>query len=78
MLEFLQQFGGTVIVLLIVLALVALAIRSLVKDRKNGKGLCGGNCGSCSVGCAHGCGGKGMSDEEIKKTIEKYKQEHSK
>lgn len=43
---------GTVVVGIIVIALVGLAIRSMIKDKKNGVSLqCGGNCNSCK-----GCG----------------------
>ena len=41
---------GTVLVGAIVLACVALAIRSLRKDKKNGKSSCGGDCAHCR-GC---------------------------
>ena len=42
---------GTFIVGLIVLAVVILAIRSMVKDKKAGKSLqCGGDCSKCR-GC---------------------------
>ena len=42
---------GTFIVGLIVLAVVLLAIRSMVKDKKAGKSLqCGGDCSKCR-GC---------------------------
>lgn len=37
---------GTVVVGAIVLGIAGLAIRSLVKDKKNGKS-CSGNCGGC-------------------------------
>lgn len=78
MLAFLQQTLGTIVVLLIVIALVALAIRSLVKDRRSGKGICGGNCASCSS-CGHGCGsGKMMSDQEIRDAIEQQKRRNQK
>jgi hypothetical protein len=39
---------STLIVGLMVAGIVFLAVRSIVKDRKNGKSLCGGNCGGCS------------------------------
>ena len=35
---------------------VALIIRGLIRDRKAGKHICGGSCGSCS-GCGGGCAG---------------------
>ena len=43
---------GTVIVALVLLAVVGLIIYSMVKDKKQGKHSCGGNCASCS-GCSH-------------------------
>ncbi|MGN0151739.1 MAG: FeoB-associated Cys-rich membrane protein [Wujia sp.] len=43
---------GTFIVLLVLLVLVALIIRSMVRDKKNGKSLqCGGDCGHCGCHC---------------------------
>jgi hypothetical protein len=42
---------GTAIVLLVLAAIVALIVRSMIKDRKNGKSpTCGGDCGKCR-GC---------------------------
>ncbi|KIR01906.1 hypothetical protein P261_00720 [Lachnospiraceae bacterium TWA4] len=41
---------GTVIVGAIVAGVVALVIRVIIKDKKNGKG-CNGDCGGCS--CCH-------------------------
>ena len=42
---------GTAIVLVALLVVVALAARSLIKDKKNGKSIsCGGDCKHC-----HGC-----------------------
>lgn len=43
---------GTAIVLLVVLAAVGLAVRSMVKDKKAGKSLqCGGDCKHCGGHC---------------------------
>lgn len=39
---------STLIVGLIVAGIVFLAVRSIVRDKRNGKSLCGGNCGGCS------------------------------
>ena len=36
---------GTFITLVVVVGLVGLAVRSMIKDKKSGKGSCGGNCG---------------------------------
>mgnify|MGYP003424918986 FL=1 len=42
---------GTAIVLVILAVVVALATKSLIKDKKNGKSIsCGGDCRHC-----HGC-----------------------
>lgn len=53
MLSFLKANIGTIIVLLILIAIVVLIIRSLVKNKKSGKGTCGGDCSHCSAGCIH-------------------------
>ncbi len=46
---------GTFVVLLIVIAIIALAVRSLIKDRENGISSCGGSCGACaSAGICRG------------------------
>lgn len=43
---------GTIIVGLIVAALVGLSLRSMIRDKKNGKSLqCGGNCKNCGGHC---------------------------
>ncbi len=43
---------GTAIVLVVVLAAVGLAVRSMVKDKKAGKSLqCGGDCKHCGGHC---------------------------
>ena len=41
---------GTIIVGAILLLVVALVIRSMVRDKKNGKSLqCGGDCSHCGI-----------------------------
>lgn len=43
---------GTLIVGLIVLAMVTVAVMSMVKDKKNGKSIqCGGDCSHCGGHC---------------------------
>ncbi len=42
---------GTIIVLLIVAAIAIFAVRSIYKDKKNGKSSCGGDCSKCHGGC---------------------------
>ena len=44
-------FMGTIITLVVVAGLVGLAVRSIIKDKKSGKGSCGGNCGQCKRHC---------------------------
>lgn len=51
MLEWLSPYIGTVLVCVALAAVFALLIRSLVRDKKKGKPLCGGQCGSCAMGC---------------------------
>ena len=41
---------GTLIVLVVLGAVVALIVRSIVKDKKSGKSSCGGDCSNCK-GC---------------------------
>lgn len=43
---------GTLVVSLFLLGAVALAVRSMIRDKKNGKFLqCGGDCGHCGRHC---------------------------
>lgn len=43
---------GTIIVLIVLAIIVALIIRSMVKDKKAGKSLqCGGDCNKCGGHC---------------------------
>jgi hypothetical protein len=42
---------GTFFVALLLIAIVTLISLSLIRDKKQGKRSCGGNCGSCA-GCA--------------------------
>ena len=45
---------GTLIVLIVLAAAVALIIRSMVKDKKNGKSIqCGGDCRHCGGHCGN-------------------------
>ncbi len=53
MLNFIQANIWTIIVAVVLTVIVGLIIRSLVKDKKSGKGICGGDCSNCH-GCPHG------------------------
>lgn len=46
---------GTVLVLAVLLVVVGLIVRGMVRDRKQGKSSCGGDCASCHGGCSHKC-----------------------
>ena len=47
MLEFLSQYWGSILVVLLLLGLCALAVWRLHAQRKNGKCGCGGGCCGC-------------------------------
>ncbi len=51
----LMEHVGTIIVCLILLAVIALAIRTLRKDKAQGKSSCGAGCAGCAMrGSCHG------------------------
>lgn len=54
MFAWLQANLGSIVVVLFLIVLVALIVRRLILDRKAGKHICGGSCGSCGGGCG-GC-----------------------
>lgn len=47
-----ESVVGTAVVAIVVVILVALAVRSMIKDKKNGKSIqCGGDCKHCGGRC---------------------------
>ncbi|MCM1150126.1 MAG: FeoB-associated Cys-rich membrane protein [Butyricicoccus sp.] len=52
MLAWLAANLGTIVVCALVLVIVALAARTLIRDKKQGRSPCGGSCSGCA-----GCGG---------------------
>ena len=46
---FIQENWGSLLVGAILLAVVALVVVKLVRDRKSGRHSCGGDCGSCGA-----------------------------
>ena len=58
MLNWLASNLDTILISLVLLAIVALIVRYLIRQKKQGKSSCGGNC-SCCGGCSHGQGGSG-------------------
>ena len=54
MLEWLSNNWANILIIALVIVLVALAIRSMVHDKKAGKSSCGCNCSNCAlVGKCH-------------------------
>lgn len=53
MLTFLKANTGTIAVALILAVIVFLIIKKIVKDKKAGKGICGGDCSKCHGNCSH-------------------------
>ncbi|MBR2850529.1 MAG: FeoB-associated Cys-rich membrane protein [Clostridia bacterium] len=45
------QYLPTIFVCIVLGAIVALAIFSIVRDRKKGKSSCGGSCAGCAMNC---------------------------
>lgn len=55
MLLWIQENLGTILVSGALLAVVAGIIRVMIRDKKQGKSSCGGNCAHCAMGGAcHG------------------------
>lgn len=51
MLPWLQQYLGTIIICLVLVAVFGLLVWSMIRDKKKGKSSCGGCCSSCAMGC---------------------------
>lgn len=57
MLQWISTNIGTILISLLLLAAVALIIRSMMRDKKRGKSSCGGNCAGCAAcGACHNKG----------------------
>lgn len=53
---------GSIVVLVIILAIVAAVVAKMIRDKKNGKSSCGGDCSSCGGAC--GCGGASVQNKK--------------
>ena len=54
MLQWISANIGTILISLVLLAVVALIIRSMMRDKKQGRSSCGGNCAGCAAcGACH-------------------------
>ena len=51
MFAWIAENAVTVIVISVILILIGFAVFSLVKEKKNKKSCCTGNCESCGMGC---------------------------
>ncbi|MBQ1847436.1 MAG: FeoB-associated Cys-rich membrane protein [Clostridia bacterium] len=54
MLAWIAGNAVTVVVIAVLLTVVAAAVFVLIKDKKNKKGGCTGNCATCGMGCSYG------------------------
>ena len=61
MFTFLMNNAGTILTALVLAAVIFLVVRGMVRDRRAGKGGCGGNCGACA-GCGGGCAATPVSE----------------
>lgn len=56
MLEWLAENLVNIVLIAVIAGVVALLIRGMLRDKKAGKHVCGGNCACCG-GCSACCGG---------------------
>ncbi len=66
MIVWLAQNIGTIIILMGLIATVAAIVYVLIKDKKQGKSTCGGNCAHCKMCTA--CKGEKNGENKCKKT----------
>ena len=62
MLDFITNYGGSIAVGAVVLAIIALIVVKLVKDRRAGKSSCGCDCASCGCGCQNSNGSENKNN----------------
>ncbi|MBR3538387.1 MAG: FeoB-associated Cys-rich membrane protein [Eubacterium sp.] len=64
-----NEIVGTILVLIVLLAVVALIICSMIRDKKAGKSvICGGSCKSCG-GCCSSCSGCPRSKMNVRERL---------
>jgi hypothetical protein len=54
--EWFMENLGTIVIAAALILIVALIIRKMIRDKKNGKSFCGCDCSSCGGSCGS-CGG---------------------
>ena len=52
MIAWITENAATILGIAAVLLLVGVALFSILRDRKNAKGECTGNCATCGMGCS--------------------------
>ena len=62
MLEWLTANIGTILITIGLIVIVALIIRSIVRDKKAGISSCGAKCGGCGACAMAACGGSALRD----------------
>ncbi len=55
MVQWFAQNLINIVIVAVLIVVVSLIIMGMIKDRKSGKGVCGGNCNACRGGCTQ-CG----------------------
>ena len=53
MFAWIAENAATIIVIAVIIVLIGVAVFSLLKDKKNKKGGCTGNCASCGMRCSY-------------------------
>lgn len=51
MMAWITENMGTVLITLFLIVIVMGSIRTLIKDKKQGRSACGGNCAHCGMHC---------------------------
>ena len=74
MLQWLSSNLSTIVISLLLLAVVFLIVRYLIRQHKQGKHSCGGNCGACG-GCAH-CDGKTLKRKTAERAAPQFSAFH--
>ncbi|MCR5602320.1 MAG: FeoB-associated Cys-rich membrane protein [Lachnospiraceae bacterium] len=53
MVSFIMTNAGNILISLLLIVIVSCAVRTLIKDKRQGRSSCGGNCAHCNM-CAGG------------------------
>ena len=53
MFAWIAENAVTIIVIAVILVLIGVAVFTLLRDKKNNKGGCTGNCATCGMNCSY-------------------------